>query len=1068
MDKVFSPRTCSGLSQSTIFNPPARQSLTSLTSRRSASVAPHAADRHTDRDHPTIPIRRLGGPRQAGGDRSRKTPSFTVRRTTNTPYSLEKLDINPIFRENLRAWHVKHGQEKQQDLSAWFDSSDLESSTNATARRGDAERVDDPENHDPTSFESQDFALDTKDLDVLDPHHRLLRRGDLVEMQFKDNSRDPVVAVFVRRLETSAFSQFFTSSGKWIHARETAVAFCIPNYIRPELLDAMLPHLPTVADTALNDQGSLYDLAVPREISAPVVSRLSNFMKQSLDLYRRYATRLDRAHELVADPEDLKFSTLSNIARKLLNRRAEADLDPVDLFTTRLALTRAGYAFGYDLRHHRLTAFVHIRSKAHVAMVAQVRDWMRQYRDELARNRDISDPLKVKFRSSGGQVIQAFAKKAREVIQQSRQDREVTQLGTLGPSKTRLDATNGKGCFKYRHGVTWTDDEQLVIKFMESWACQRSFTTEPSLESQSPLVLQATGMYDKFILLPSTGYVFLQEIGCLVPWENRVRFDVNLLIPSSRHSQMLAKMASYLERPSSPATLMIPDTLAHIREERNKTFTYCLDSAGAHEIDDGISLEAQEDGSSWVHVDVANPTAFLDKNSTISKMAQHMTETIYSPDCSYMMLPSWITQNHFSLNEGRPCLRFSARLDEEGTMLEYDVKAGYSRNVKFIDPQEVNKVLGLTEEDSRWQIFTVGGTPPTSRGKSNMLTAETITPTMKKDLERLLTLARKRSAVRRISEGLTFGVNNNEVRVWGNKDTSGLGVEDPSYHRVRFVDGDPIIQLKTREFSPYLSIAADDRGANDMVQEFMLMACYIGAKWMDDRGIPNIYRGSLPVSGSSKETANQYFSRVIKPLAARNDGKIPAFILTEYLVRSTPGTMTLDPLMHQQLGMTHYSRITSPLRRYADMLAHWNIGAALVEEKRKGRTLLPAESEAVALFPRATLERMLPMLRAREDRIKRAKRWGTNLWAVQLLFRAYYYGQMELPKTLRAVITQKPSNLGWIGMFREFEIPCILENTEGAQLGDEYEVAIKAIDVYNAQVKVVPLRLVHREEAIPE
>ncbi|GAM86479.1 hypothetical protein ANO11243_044930 [Dothideomycetidae sp. 11243] len=940
---------------------------------------------------------------------------------------------------------------------------------NSTVRWNGQDRILPSEDQDSSALDSFDMMGDSRSLENLDPHHRLLRPGDLVEILLADSNRDPVIAVFVRRLGFSILSQFLTSTGKWVHAPDASATFAVPNYIKPELVDKMLPYLPEHDDADMNNQGNLFDLSVPRQASGPVVSRLLNFQKESQEVYRRYAARLDRAHELVADPEDLKFSTLGRIGMILLDRKNEADLSPVDLFTVRLALTRSGFAFGYDRRHHRLTATIYIRSKTQVAMIDQVREWIRQYRDEMAQRPGLKDPLHAKFQSSGGQIIQKFIKKARVVIKESRLDREPTQMGCLSPSKKRFEITENQDSYRYRKGVEWSPEEQLIVKFMEAWACQRRFRGLGNLIAQPSLILRATGMYNDVQLTTGIGFMFLQEIGCVVPWENRIRYDENLLIPQSEHSQQLAKMSLLINKPrANPSALIIPDTLKNFRQEKDGIVTYCLDSASAHEIDDGISLEPQADGTAWVHVSVANPTAFLEKDSMVSKVAQHMTETIYSPEQSYMMMPTWITQRFFSLDDGRPCLRFSARLDDEGNVLEYDVTAGYTREVKFIDPSEVNKALGIGSQGSEYFTLCVGGTPPEGQKKAKkMTTAEDINPQMKRDLERLIALANRRGAARGAGDALQFSFREQDVKVWGNYQSPGLGWHGSSFDAVRYTEGDPIIQIKTKQYTPHTKVGGRT-DASDMVQEFMLLASYVGAKWLHDRGVPNIYRGSLPVLEKGRETSTEYYARVIRPYTEKNGNLVPYHLLSEYLLRSNPGTMAMEPLKHDQLGLTHYSRVTSPLRRYCDMLSHWQIGAVLVEEHRKGRKLQPQEVEAIVPFSRQTLESMTPTLRAREDRIKRAKRWGQNIWTTQLLFRAFYYGEMELPKTLTVFITQARSGIGFPCMFKEFEIPCLLTDVEDGRLGDEYEVQIVQVDVYNTQTKVRPIRLISRANFVPE
>lgn len=1028
-----------------------RGSSASSKARRQASTSTHpGAHVHKDQNTPFALRPHLGKHPFSGSPASEKT-----------------VNLASNIRNELRDWQAKYGQEKQEELSAWFGRMDSDDATNITARPGETERIYDPDKSDSTASHGIDFAPDSADLETLDPLHRLLGCGDLVEIRLADASKDPLIAVFVRRLGFSTFAQFFTSNGKWIHSPETTVTFAIRNYIPAELVEKMIPHLPLSDEEIKTDSGEIYDLSVPREVSGPVVSRLLNFKKQVQDLYRRNAARLDQAHELIADSSDLKFYTLGEIAQKLLMKRFEADLNPVDLITVRLALVRSGFAFGWDRRHHRLTTTVYVRSKSQVAMVSQVQSWIRQFRNELSIYKVGSDPLKLSFSAPGARIIQSFAKRARTAIQESRKDRQPTQFGSIGPSKVRMKLTQDKACIRHRKLVSWNAQEQLIIRFIELFCSQRDFAGLANLEAQTPLIMKATGMYDHYLLYSHTGFVFLQEIGCLAPWDNRITYDTNVLLPSSGHSQMLAKTARDIEDPDGdPSRFLTGDALQQVRQIRRGSQIFCLDGPGAKEIDDGISVERMSDGTAWVHVHVANPTAFLEPDSMVSQIAQHMTETIYSPEKSHMMIPPWITQGYFSLDEGRPCLTFSARLDDAGNIVDYEVTAGNVKKFKFIDPEEVDKALKIADEKTQWNWLCVGGIPPSPSINLNTTTASQITPSMKQDLTQLMELAKRRSAVRSTHAGISFSARDRDVQVWMAPPSSPYSEQQRSFDAVRLIEGDPIIRVRTSEFSPDLRIWGENIKARDMVQEFMLLACYVGAKWTADRGLPNIYRGSLPPVDPSKETAAQFYNRVIKPAVMKSGGTVPFHLSTEYLLRSTPGTLSLKPMNHEQLGMTHYSRVTSPLRRYADMVTHWQIGAALIHESRTGQKINASDAEAYMPFSNAKLEAMLPTIRAREDRIKRAKRWGVNFWTTQLMLRAVHFGELELPETLTVCVTQARSGMGFPAIIKEYDIPCMLDAGPEAQLGDIWEGFIHMVDAYNVNIKIKPLRLISRIEQI--
>ncbi|KAF2224743.1 hypothetical protein BDZ85DRAFT_194215 [Elsinoe ampelina] len=915
-----------------------------------------------------------------------------------------------------------------------------------------------------------------EELDALDPSHRILRTGDLVEIPQLEASKDPILGVFIRRLGTgNALSQFITVNGKWIHTTQTTVQFVVPNFVDSEIVERLIPHLPYRVTEEYLTQSTFFDLSVPRHLSAPIISKLVNFTNEAQDIYRQHAVRLDRAHETLAHENDLKFGTLIQIARKLLGRSVDVPISTQEQFATRLALIRAGFAFGFDPRHHRITGFVHIRSKAQVKMVDKVRDWIRQYRDEVAVHKPGSDPLLMKFKSRGGKLIQTFAQKARKVILESRRDREPTELGNVGPSKKRFPFVRDESIIQYvtKSTGTWTDDEQEIIRFMEAWSCVRAFTRQPTIQSQPPLLLQATGLYEGYELRERLGFVFLQEIGVMVPWENRARYDENLLIPSAQHSRPLEQLMSRLDNGAADPKkmgLITDDILASIRQDYGDLPVFCIDKAGAVEIDDGISLESVSSDEHWVHVHIANPTAFMDKDSPIARMARHMTETIYMPERPYTMLPNWAARKTFSLGEDRPCLTFSAKLDNSGNTLDSKITAGTVKKVYQLEASEVDKVLqtgGATAQKMRALI--VGTPPPPEVPVRSQTKAKHLSSAEKQALIKLHALARARFGVRSALSGISLAAVDQDIKVWDRSYRAGLGWSGPSRMVVKRAFGDPTIQLMTSDFSTDFDLTGR-MDSNMMVRECMLLACEIGSKWCHDRGIPNIYRGSLRGVSGSKETATQYYRRVLEPMMQQRNGVVPFHMLNAYLNRSNPSTLTLEPLPHEQLGMTHFSKVTSPLRRYGDMVTHWQIQAALLEEHRRGISLVGGKGRDLLPFSATSLQQMMLTLRAREDRIKRAKRTGIAFWTQQLFFRAHYFGEMELPPTLTAYISQPaPTGMEQVVIIKEYGVSTNMLNPDldffpEAKLGDEWEVAIDRVDVYIARMWVKPLRLIKRAD----
>jgi len=971
------------------------------------------------------------------------------------------------IREQLRLWNERYGQGDSGEVLELEGDFDKQETVNTFTRLGGAEDVRDSEEMHEHDKDEMVHMLQSRvdELENLDPQHRFLRKGDLAELEYTKSEKDSVVAVFVRRIGTTNNQcQFFTVQGKWIHIPERQVQFALPGYVKPELIDELLPHLPKdeLSDEEL-DKAQFVDLSVPREVSAPIVLQLLEFQRESERVYREHASRLDSAHDLLSHPTDLKFGSLEQVSRKLLNKDATEAVLPTDLFTVRKALAHAGFAFGSDRRSHRLTGFLQIRPKEQVQMVGRVRQWMREWQDGIAKASASNDPARKPSFSEDAQKVVDFLQKAARVIDKSRTTRDATVLGNIGPSKIRHKITPNQNATVVNYNEAWSNSDRDIIKFMEGWACSNLYLGLPRLESLPPQILQATGRYDAAMLSQSTGFMFLQEIGVMTPYENRTRFDQHLLLPSSQHSKPLENLMSRIMAMREDHGFK--DSMAHLRHDWKDLPVFCIDKAGAHEIDDGMSIENVGKGQYWVHVHIANPTAFFDHRSPLAKMGRHMTETIYMPERAFVMLPRWASRNHFSLGKDRPCLTMSAKFNRSGEMVETKIVPGTIKNVIFIEPSEIDKVLESTVQGREIKTLTVGGEPPTQQFQT-MAKASSLSADQREMIENLSRLAQKRQEKRSAAGGVFIDSFQPDISVWNGYRHSGLPWDHPSRNVTRTIEGDPIIQYKTKELVSWF--AAAEGASQVLVREIMLLACEISARWCDERNIPIVYRGS--VLRPEDKGAEDFLEKVLRPAAEKNDGTPPMHLAFQFLRHKGSTMLTTKPLHHAILGLSHYAKVTSPLRRYGDMIVHWQIEAALRAEA-KGRNLQSEANNDILPFSEDNLKQIMVGLQPRETMIRRTMRYAEDTWLSQLVFRGFHYGECEFPATLTVQLVYEPlARSSHIPVFvKEFSFQGSMIKPEEhgltpAKNGDVWEVAMDRVEVYYRKIVLRPLRLISRWE----
>lgn len=996
-------------------------------------------------------------------------PAATVSSSQSLPEITNPaiLDLSQPIRQRLKLWEKEYGGPSKETLKA-FENFHLHGQTiNGMAKlsvgaKSDDDRVSQDEEHEDDEEVSSIMTL-----------NRFIRPGDVVELSVP--GREPVLAVFVQQLES--ICQFFSVNGRWSHTTLRNVSFVIPGCIDPGLVLPLVPYLPTKPDEA----SILSEVHVPPSIRAPVKKLLEDMTHDSEKIYRENSTTLDNAFSTLADDDRVRIMTLSQIAKTLLApQNAAFTPTPAALLAVRKALKHNEYRFRSDLRSSRITNVFTIRPKGDVEVVELVHEWIRQYQEHraLQMNRIIKEKSKLK----GVSNITKFIEKARRLVQLSRQARDPL-LGQVGSSKPPSGASKRSLEASHLHAENFTQADKRIINFLQAWALTRQFDSMHDLQSACSAVLQATECYEQEAYTVDKisehgafdsrcGYLFLQELGVVSPYDNIAVYDEQLMLPTLRLSRNLDLLNVKAE--STRRNPDFRDSMADMRHDWGKLEAYCIDSADAQEIDDGISVQRVEGKASdlWLHIHVANPTAFFNKTHVLSGLAAHMTETVYLVERTFPMLPAWATQNYFSLGNNRPVLTFSARLDlSTGTIIETKARAGIIRRTTNITPTELSSCLGESPVSRFKTSLVVGGPVPASTTK---------TPPPKpsnsqlQDLEDLYAAARVLWEKRRMAGGIRMHPPRLECRVYEEPNKAGLSYFPPSTDTSRSISGDPIIELKS-SVSPYYQIQLD-MDATSIVEEMMVLAGQTMAAWCAERNIPVIYRGthrdsSLDISGLDPASVPD-LQEMIREGRQEEIDEMPMALRSQLLRNTGRSIVHYSPIPHAMLGIPAYVKCTSPLRRFSDMIVHWQIEAALRHENRTGKKLdVAAEttsSRQILPFSKRQIQESIITLAPRESLIRQSQRRSNQFWSNMAFMRAFYYRETLLPETL-TIIVERPakSNRGLAAAFIEgFNLIVIVEPVSGLvyQPGDRWEVKINHISVYDGRIKVDPVKLLHRDE----
>ncbi|KAI8816078.1 uncharacterized protein EV422DRAFT_501666 [Fimicolochytrium jonesii] len=377
------------------------------------------------------------------------------------------------------------------------------------------------------------------------------------------------------------------------------------------------------------------------------------------------------------------------------------------------------------------------------------------------------------------------------------------------------------------------------------------------------------------------------------------------------------------------------DPCAEIRRDFGDLPVFVIDDPTAHELDDGMSVEKTADGDLWVHVHIADPTAYIPPTHPLSLTAQLRGNSVYLPERHYPMMPDFTSNERFNLGKSQCAMTFSARIGEDGEFLDFDVKPSIVRNVKILYYDDVDEVLDWTDiygvrepamKPSPWtrQLLEAKDAKPGFRGDTAPgLDTEGV------ELLRSLQNVMKRAARERTLNGGFYN------------DQCDLTVKVKPYPQ----PFTPVTPEKpffpSRESFPTITLKPDAPGilspAHMMVAECMIMAGRVAAKWCTEHNVPGIYRGQMSIiEHGHKLGRKEEATLLMKNAYAAIDkpsGVMPFMAYMNLVPLMPPAAVSATPIPHLSMGIgnnTGYMKVTSPLRRYKDMVAHWNMKASML------------------------------------------------------------------------------------------------------------------------------------------
>ena len=360
-----------------------------------------------------------------------------------------------------------------------------------------------------------------------------------------------------------------------------------------------------------------------------------------------------------------------------------------------------------------------------------------------------------------------------------------------------------------------------------------------------------------------------------------------------------------------------------------------IDGETARDFDDAVLVEHDEETGHWhLQVHIADVAHYVTPGTALDLEARLRGNSVYFPDRAIPMLPQELSTNICSLrpNEDRLVLSCLMNIDASGNVVDYEVTEGVIRSARRMTYTQVHRILD--------------GDEATRAEFTELVPA----------FERMKVLAEILNHKRDRRGSIDFDLP------------------------------EPIIEFD--EFGAMKSVTRSERNwAHRLIEEFMLSANESVASWIENLGVPSLYRihekpearrvvefeevaasfgyslgiGNLPVKkfqtrgerreqrGSGKNARQHEVAgdipvtpRMYQKLTAKIAGKPEERIVAYLMLRSLKQARYSEKNEgHFALAAPCYTHFTSPIRRYPDLIVH-RIAKSLLASGVSGHGVLVA------------------------------------------------------------------------------------------------------------------------------
>ncbi|MDE5704332.1 MAG: VacB/RNase II family 3'-5' exoribonuclease, partial [Bacteroidales bacterium] len=326
-----------------------------------------------------------------------------------------------------------------------------------------------------------------------------------------------------------------------------------------------------------------------------------------------------------------------------------------------------------------------------------------------------------------------------------------------------------------------------------------------------------------------------------------------------------------------------------------------IDPADAKDFDDALSFRRLDDGQVEVGVHIADVSHFVKPGSAIDREAYDRATSVYLVDRTIAMLPERLSNDLCSLRADVERFTFSAVFKmkpETAEVTDFWFGKGVIRSNRRFAYEQVQAVLekaGLTETFSEAAKQAAAPKPALKTDEKEALT----------DLFRL---SQKLKTARYAKGAINF--HSQEVR----------------FHL------DPVT---AKPLGVYIK---EQKEANFLVEEFMLLANRYVAEWAGKRKKPFVYRVHDEPNPEKLNTFVEFVRKLGYKMNTRSRsglvksfntlldavaGKAEQNMIETISVRTmAKAYYSSNNIGHYGLAFKYYTHFTSPIRRYPDLMVH--------------------------------------------------------------------------------------------------------------------------------------------------